>query len=218
MTSMDSGYFLNISIVDAIGIWNILKCLAILAIELGVCFFFLRQHPKLPKRMMIVIIILFLLSFVFQTDALYWVWCMVMVTVTGVFANTKLGFAARDETHVASIKIDPYLQNLMLWLVMVVLSYSLGIGANILASVWRGPQTVQKEVSYVFHEKDGGLILAFMDENDWGFDVHVSKEYTHYIKDGDCLELTYFTPYDPFGNLDYFATQIRSSDKCTGGV
>ena len=212
---MDSGYLLNVSILEAIGGWRILKYLAVLVVELGACFFLLRQHPKLLKRMMIVIISLFLLSFVFQTEALYCVWFMVVITVTGIFANTKLGFAGNSSAPAQSIKIDPHLGNLMFWLVLVVLSYSLGIGANMLTAVFHGPLTVQKEVGYIIHEKDGGLSLVFM-EDDWGFDVRVAKEYTHFMREGDCLEVTYYNPYDPFDNLEYFATQIRKSDQCTG--
>lgn len=215
---MSNDYLLNISIFEAIGWQTIFRYLLILAMEIGVCVYLTWFYSEaiqraLRRRMVVVIFALLALGFFLQSPELYCVWFIATILVTSIFANTRLGFADYELASNSPIKVAPYLRNLLVGLSLVVLSYSVGMGSSMLASIFRGPQTEQKDVWYIHHEKDGGLSLVFK-EDDWAFDIHVTKEYTSHFEEGDCLELTYYSPYDPFGNLENFATQVRRSDGC----
>ena len=215
---MDNDYLLNISIIDAIGWPTILTYLLLLVVEITACIFLTSRIDKerqkaLRLRVLGLMLGLFFVGFFLQTPELYCLWFIVVVATTGVFANTKLGFANDEMELTPRIKITREFRNLVVWLTLAVLSFSLGIGSNILGVIVRGPEVAQKEVWYVSAQKDGSLSLGFK-EGDWGLIVHVTNDYESYFSEGDCLELTYYQPYDPFGYLENFATKIQRSESC----
>jgi hypothetical protein len=205
------------SIVDAIGRTVLLAYAAVLAVELLACLFFVRRNPKTLLRTAIVVIGLALLGVYLQTPELCSLWFGLALTVTGVFANTKIGFASKKFKLYSRLKIDPLLRNLLAWLVLFALSYTLWVGSSVALAVTREPRTIHSQVWYISKGQSGNITLSFQ-ESGWSFDTQVPEEYAALFSEGDCLALTYYeSPLqasDPFGMFRKYVTQIRPGDAC----
>lgn len=208
---------LDRSIVDAIGQTILLGYIATLALELLACFFFVRRNPKMLLRTAIVVMGLALLGVYLQTPELCGIWFGLAITVTGVFANTKIGFASKNFRMRSRLKIDPVLRNLLVWLVLFALSYTLWIGSSVALAATREPHTMHIQVWNISESPGGNITLSF-EEDGWSFDTQVPEEHAALFSEGDCLALTYYeSPLqasDPFGMFRKYVTQIRPGDAC----
>jgi hypothetical protein len=188
-------------------------------VEVAACFYLVSRTDRerqraLRWRTLGVMAGLSLLGLFINMPDLICFWFMAVVAVTGVFANTGLGFGDDEVESTPSLKIATPFRNLVVWLSLVLLSFTIGTGENLLAVIYQGPHIESREVWYIFHEKGGSLSLGFKEDDLYIF-VRVSNDYTSYFTEGDCLEITYYAPYDPLGFFfQNFATQIRTSDQC----
>jgi hypothetical protein len=115
------------------------------------------------------------------------------------------------------LKIDPILRNLLVWLVLFALSYTLWAGSSVALAVTREPRTIHSQVWNISEGQSENITLSFK-ENGWSFDTQVPEEYAALFSEGDCLALTYYeSPLqasDPFGMFRKYVTQIRPGDAC----
>ncbi len=210
-------FLMDRSIVDAIGRTVVLAYVAMLALELLACFFFARRSPRILLRAAIVVLGLAVLGVYLQTPELCGLWFGLALTVTGVFANTKIGFASKSFRLRSRLKIDPVLRNLLVWLVLFALTYTLWAGSSVALAVTREPQTIHSQVWYISKGQSGNITLSFQ-EDGWSFDTQVPEEYEALFSEGDCLALTYYeSPLqasDPFGMFRKYVTQIRPGNEC----
>jgi len=212
-------YILDVGVFQALDWLTIARYLFVLGLEIFACvyltwFYAETVQRPLRQRLLLLSFSLFVLSLFFKTPELYYGWYIVTVIVTGVFANSRFGFSWSEFIPHAPIKIPQPLRNLLMWLLLVIMSYSLSLGSSLLVTIARRPQVEQKVIWFILPEKDGDMFLAF---KDMGYSpVRVPKEYNSHLEEGDCIEITYYAPYDPVGYLDNFATQIRKSDQCVG--
>ncbi|MBI5297842.1 MAG: hypothetical protein HY869_20375 [Chloroflexi bacterium] len=184
-------FLIDRSVVDAIGRTVVLAYAAVLALELLACLFFVRRNTKILLRTAIVVLGLALLGVYLQTPDLCGLWFGLALTVTGVFANTKIGFASKSLRLRSRLKIDPVLQNLLVWLVLFGLSYTLWVGSSVALAVTRDPRTIHSQVWNISKGQSGNITLFFQ-ESGWSFDTQVPEEYEALFSEGDCLALTYY--------------------------
>jgi len=215
---MSNDYLLNITIIEAISWPTIIRYLLVLIVEIVACIFLTsridRDHQRVLRLRVIGLMLgLFVAGFFLQTPELYCLWFIIVVAATGTLANTKLGFGYDEIEPISRIKISKEFRNLVVWLALIILAYSIGVGSSFLAAIVRDPVVVQEEVRYIFHEKDGGLLIV-LDEGEWGIDVHVSKHYTSYFSEGECLELIYSEFYVPPESFERYATKIQRTESC----
>jgi hypothetical protein len=216
---MDNNYILNISIINAIGRTALLKYLLVLALEIAACVYLTSRNDRdrqraLRWRTLGVVAGLSVLGLFIYTPSLACLWFMAVVAVTGVFASTRLGFGDDAVDSTPTLKIATPFRNLVVWWALVLLSFTLSVGGDLLVTIYRGPHIEQRQVWFITHEEGGNLLLAFKDGDD-SFSVRVKNDYTSYFTEDDCLEMTYYAPYDPLGFFfQNFATQIRASDQC----
>jgi hypothetical protein len=132
-------------------------------------------------------------------------------------SNTKIGFASKSFRLRSRLKIDPVLRNLLVWLVLFALSYTLWAGSSVALAATREPRTMYSRVWNISEGQSGNITLSIK-ENGWSFDTQVPEEYAALFSEGDCLVLTYYeSPLqasDPFGVFRKYVTKIHPGDAC----
>jgi hypothetical protein len=83
-------FLINRSVFEAISPVVILTYVAVLALELLACFFFVCRNPTMSLRTIFVVLGLAVLGVYLQTPELCGLWFGLALTVTGVFANRPL--------------------------------------------------------------------------------------------------------------------------------
>ncbi|MBI3173730.1 MAG: hypothetical protein HYZ25_08425 [Chloroflexi bacterium] len=87
-------FLISRSFLEAIGWMVIARYAAVLVLELGICI--LLFDAKIARRAFLVVTGLLLLGVFLRDPVLCGIWFNLAIIVTGVFANTKLGFAVNN--------------------------------------------------------------------------------------------------------------------------
>jgi hypothetical protein len=217
---MGNDFLLNRSLFDAIGVFAILKYVVVVALEIGVCLFVARQHPKLRKHMSIVALVFFIFGFLSQSQVLSYIWLVSAVVVTAIFANPTLNFGTDYPTLAPAIRTKLAYRSQIGWLALLALMITIWIGSSVVVGIFQGPHIAQKAVQFISQRRDGSVLLQFDDAAGNFIDVQLPESYVSLlenVKKADCLELTYFEPpLKPLnlGIFEDYVTQIRPSDGC----
>ena len=208
-------FLISRSFLEAIGWMTIARYAAVLVLEFGICI--LLFNAKIARRAFLMVAGLVILGVFLRDPVLCGIWFNLVIVVTGVFANTKLGFAAHSLNPQPKLKINPVLKNLLAWLVLFALTYTLWAGSIVASAALREPQTVQRKIWFLSHEQNGDIQIAFKEENAY-FSTRISKGDPSPFSEGDCLKLTYYeTPLssvDIFGLFQKYVIKIESGDQC----
>ena len=205
-------FLVSRSFIDTLELTAVLNYAAILLLEVGVCILLL--DAKLARPVCIMTLGLSILGVFFQTPVPYGGWVCLVAVVTGMFANTKLGFSTNA---LLKSKADFILRNLIVWAILFALTYTLWAGFLTVSTAMQEPQTAQWEIWFVIPERNG-IRLVFRGE-DAPFDTRISSDDTSSLfLEGDCLEVTYYE--SPLASVEFFhvfqkhVTQIQPSNDC----